>query len=951
MAKWQPKRPRAGRLVALVRVVLLGGLAALLLLAMLTVDRYTDWLWFDSLGYTSVSVTGLVAQVGVFIVAALAFFGLLAGNVLLARRLARRFERRALPHEDGLWAYLARMSEQLGDRAPYARTLNAGILAAGGFFALVLGLTAARNWLTLLAFFNARPFDTVDPLFGQDVSFYVFTLPFARFVHGWLVSALLLAAVGTLAVYVVILVYELNLDVERLVYRLGPAIRAHLLLLLAAFLVLLAAHHVLDLFELVFSTRSMNGALHGAGYADVHAQVPAQWAMAGLALVAAALAIVSIFITSFRYLVLGLGGWLLGALALGVLYPTFVQNFDVRPNELTRETPYIEANIAATLRAYGLAGIEERAFPAEEVVTAADVRANPQTIDNIRLWDHRQLLETYNQLQGIGQYYEFAGVDVDRYVVNGQYRQVMLGARELIQSKLPAQAQTWVNQKLVYTHGYGVAMSPVNAVAAEGLPQFFIKDLPPSGDIPIQRPQIYFGERDRPDQYVVVHTAAAEFDYQRGSEVEQTVYEGRSGVALNSYWRRLAYAWQFHDSNLLLNTDLRLDSQVLYRRNVRQRVAALAPFLRHDDDPYIMVVDGRLVWMLDAYTTTNRYPYSQPIPDATPVGRFNYVRNSVKVTVDAYDGTTTFYVADPTDPLIQTYAAIFPALFVPLDQMPAALRAHLRYPEDLFKWQTRMYLSYHMQNPADLYNRKDLWAFPLEREGQDNQPRPMEPYYTIMRIPGEAREEFLLMLPLVASGRDNMIAWMAARCDGDNYGKLLVYKYPTDKTIFGPLQIETRIDQDPAISQQLSLWNQSGSRVSRGNMMVIPIGNGNLYVKPVYLQAVQSRFPELRRVVAATGNRIAMEPTLPDALARLFEGAPITPSPSSTSPPAPGSLPAATLPAPGGAPSGVARDLARSAQDHYTRAQDALRTGDWGKYGEELRALEGDLRRLVDATQ
>jgi uncharacterized protein len=955
MARWQAKRLSPERLAALIRVLLLGGLAALLLLAMLTVDRYTDWLWFESLGYSGVYITTLLAQAGVFLVAALAFFGLLAGNVLLARRLARRFERRALPHEDGLWAYLARMSEQLGDRAPYARTLNVGILAAGGLFAIVLGLTAARNWLMLLSFLNARPFGTVDPLFGQDVGFYVFTLPFLRFLHGWLVSALLLAAVGTLAVYVVILVYELNLDMERLVYRLGPAIRAHLLILLAAFLGLLAGHHVLDLFELVFSTRSMNGGLHGAGYADVHAQVPAQWAMAALALIAAGLAIASIFTTSFRYLALGLGGWLLGAVALGVGYPTFVQNFDVRPNELTRETPYIEANIESTLRAYGLAGIEERSFPAEESISAVDVRANPQTIENIRLWDPRQLLETYNQLQGIGQYYEFPDVDVDRYVVNGQYRQVMLGARELVQSKLPQQAQTWVNQKLVYTHGYGVAMSPVNAIGAEGLPQFFIKDLPPVGEIPITRPQIYFGEhreRERPDQYVVVHTAAAEFDYPRGNEVAQTVYEGRGGVELNSYWRRLAYAWQFHDGNLMLNTDLRPDSQVLYRRSVRQRVATLAPFLRHDNDPYIVIVDGRLVWMLDAYTTTNRYPYSQPmLADTPPAGRFNYVRNSVKVAVDAYDGTTTFYVADPTDPLIQTYEGIFPGLFVPLDRMPAALRAHLRYPEDLFRWQTRVYLSYHMQNPADFYNRKDLWSFPREREGQDNQPRPMDPYYTIMRLPGQPQEEFLLMLPLVASGRDNMIAWMAARCDGDNYGKLLVYKYPVDKTIFGPLQIETRIDQDPEISRQLSLWNQSGSRVSRGNMMVIPLGNGNLYVKPIYLQALQSQFPELRRVVAATGNRMAMEPTLPQALMSLFDGASLTASPAAASP-AGAAPPAAALPAPGGAPlSAAARELARSAQDHYTRAQEALRAGDWGRYGDELRALEADLRRLVETTQ
>jgi uncharacterized protein len=939
MASWSSKASSNRRVVAVFRLILMTGLAGLLLLAMLTVGYYTDWLWFDSVGFGSIYTTVLLSQVATFTVGALAFFVLLASNMLLARRLARRFAPRTTLPDEGLWAYVARMTEQLGERSPYARTLNTSILAAGGFFAIVLGITAAQNWLTLLRFVHAQPFGVADPLFGHDVAFYVFTIPFLRFAHGWLVSALLLATVATVAVYVVILVYELNLDVERLIYRLGPAIKAHLLVLVALFLVLLAAHHILDLYELVHSQR---GVTSGASYTDVHAQVPAQWALAGLALLAAALAVATIFTTSFRYLLLGLGGWAIGAVVLGLGYPAFVENVEVRPNQLARETPYIEANIEATLRAYGLGNIQEVFFPAEDAVTASAVAANPLTINNIRLWDHRPLLETYNQIQSIRTYYEFGDVDVDRYVVNGQYRQVMLGARELVQSKLSSQAQTWVNQKLVFTHGFGVAMSAVNVVGEEGLPRFFIKDVPPSGDIPIRRPELYYGERDRRDQYVVVSTAAAEFDYPLGNDNVQTRYQGQSGVALNSPWRRLAYAWHFHDGNLLLNTDLHSDSQILYRRNVRERVTAIAPFLRLDNDPYIVVADGRLVWMLDAYTLSNRYPYSQPFPGNDASRRFNYVRNSVKVTVDAYDGRTTFYVADPNDPLLLTYAAIFPALFVPLSEMPSELRAHIRYPEDLFHWQATMYLTYHMQNPTVFYNREDSWSIPKERF-DDTPQQPVAPYFTIMRLPGEPREEFLLMLPLAPANRDNMIAWLAARCDEPNYGKLLVYKYPKDKLVYGPFQVEARIDQDPTIAAQLTLWNQSGSRVRRGNMLVIPVGNSNLYVEPIYLQAAQGQLPELKRVVVSTGSRIAMEPTLELALARLFDGAPEV---AAVAPPAPGA--ASALPAPTLSP--PAAVLARSAQDHYTRAQEALRAGDWTRYGDELRALEADLRRLVELT-
>jgi uncharacterized membrane protein (UPF0182 family) len=457
--------------------------------------------------------------------------------------------------------------------------------------------------------------------------------------------------------------------------------------------------------------------------------------------------------------------------------------------------------------------------------------------------------------------------------------------------------------------------------------------------VPLQRPEVYYGGRDQPDDYVVVRTATPEFDYPRGDDNALVTYQGHSGVELSPPWRRLAYAWQFHDVNLLLNTDLRPDSELLYRRNVRDRVRTIAPFLQLDADPYIVVSEGRLVWLLDAYTVTDRYPYAQPYPRAALGQRFNYIRNSVKVAVDAYDGHTTFYVVDPTDPLVQTYAAIFPDLFAPIDAMPADLRAHLRYPEDLFRIQAEMYLTYHMQNPTVLYNREDLWSVPFERFGESRQP--VEPYYTIMRLPNERQAEFLLMLPLAPANRDNMIAWLAGRSDGPHYGKLLVYKYPKDKLIYGPLQVETRIDQDPTISAQFSLWNQRGSRVIRGNLLVVPVGSANLYLEPVYLQAEQGPLPELQRIVVATGNRIAMEPTLEAALTKLFGGEPA--AGRATALPDSATGPAAGEPAVAAA--------ARSAREHFEQAREAQRVDDWARYGEELRALDAALRQLEELTR
>ena len=589
-----------------------------------------------------------------------------------------------------------------------------------------------------------------------------------------------------------------------------------------------------------------------------------------------------------------------------------------------------------TRKAFCLDRIEEQDFPTEECLSFQDIQKNPDTITNIRLWDNRPLKDVYNQIQSIRGYYEFNDVDIDRYTVDGQYRQVMLSARELVQGKLPANAQTWVNQRLQYTHGYGAVMSPVNEITTEGLPNLFLQDVPPRGKLPLDRPEIYFGEKTTGN--VIVNTGAKEFDFPKGDENVQTQYQGKGGVALDSYFKKLVFASQFGAPNILFTNYITSESRILYFRNIKERVQRVVPFLLLDNDPYLVVADGRLSWIQDAYTYTDKYPYSQPFQD-----RLNYIRNSVKVVIDAYDGTMSLYVADPNDPLIVTYSAIFPGLFTPMGQMPASLASHVRYPEDLFKVQVEMYRAYHMRDANVFYNKEDLWKVP--NEIFDTKEQPVEPYYVIMRIPGQPKEEFVLMIPFTPPNKDNIIAWLAARSDGADYGKLLVFKFPKDRLIYGPMQIEARIDQDPTISGQFTLWNQGGSRIIRGNTLVIPIEKSNLYVEPIYLQAEKSRMPELKRVITATGNKLVMETTLQESLAKLFGQQPATPlpgAPPTTAPPP--AAPGAQLP-------GTAASLVQSARQHYNAAQDALKNGNWAKYGDEIKAMEQDLARLEELTR
>jgi uncharacterized membrane protein (UPF0182 family) len=874
------------------------------------VPLYTDWLWFQEVGYGEVFTKTLALRGSLFTGLAVGVLVFLYVNLTFAVRTAA---------PDVIWE----LEDQLGlpGRVVIEPLIRRFLPIIVAVISLATGLRATAHWETVLGYFNAVPFGVSDPLFGRDLGFFVFVLPFWRLLHGW---ALTLVS-GTIVLTLVVYVLQRSLVLTTRGPRLAAGARTHLLVLAASALGLKAVGFWLDRFELVFSPR---GIVFGASYTDIYASLPALGVLAVLAGVAAALCLAQIARPGLRLVAGGLLllvlVWVIG---LGI-YPALLQRFSVTPNELVAERPFIAHNIRMTRQAYGLDRIEERSFPAEETLDARALERNALTVENIRLWDHRPLLRTFAQLQEIRTYYKFIDVDVGRYTLNGEYRQLMISPRELSYQHL--QSRIWINEHLTFTHGYGVVVGPVNRITPEGLPEFLVKDIPPqaTGGFPaVTRPEIYFGEVS--NEYVLVKTRQQELSYPSGDQNVYTTYAGSGGVSIGAWLRKLAFAARFGEIKILLSNDLTADSRIMIYRAVGERVRRIAPFFRYDRDPYIVVTDdGRLVWMLDGYTTTDRYPYSDPVP-----GVGNYIRNSVKVTVDAYNGTVTFYLADASDPLVRAYARAFPGLTKPLDALPANLRPHIRYPEDFFAIQARKYATYHMKDPQVFYNKEDLWAIPRRTvEGRD---REMEPYYTIMRLPGEKKEEFILLTLFNPSRRDNMIAWLAARSDPPNYGRLLVYDLPKQKLVFGPRQVDARIDQDPVISQQLSLWNQRGSTVIRGSLVAIPLDSSLVYVQPLYLAASeQGAVPELRRVIVAYGNQIAMEPTLQQSLARLFGGRPSGPAVA-----APG-------PAPTGGEAAGARQLAQRAWEIWSRAQDALRRGDWAAYGSEQKRLEEALRAL-----
>lgn len=799
---------------------------------------WTEWLWFSSLELSSVYGTILATKIIIFFVAAFVFFVLLIGNIVLARRLGPKAGIPLIPAE----------------RLETLRKLAIGGIILGAILlSIIFGSAAQGQWETVLKFQNGQPFGAADPIFDKEVSFYLFSLPFQRFIQGWLLGALIVTLLATFAFYAT------NYSVRRLSFAFTRGVKTHLSVLVAGILLLFAWGYYLSIFGLVYSER---GAAFGAGYTDVHAQILALRVLIAVVIVCAIVVLVNIFRRGIRLPLYSIGLWIAAIIIVSAIYPALVQRFQVKPSELRREREYIGYNIEFTREAFALDGIVEVDFPAEEELNEETISANPATISNIRLWDHRPTKDVYNQVQFIKRYYDFHDTDVDRYIIDGEYRQVMLGARELNLAKLGAEAQTWVNQRLKYTHGYGLALSPVTEVSEEGLPLLLVKDIPPEGVFEVEIPQIYYGEET--DDFVIVNTKENEFDYPLGDENKYTQYAGEGGVSLGSFFRKVAYAWQFGDFNILISGEPTSESKILYYRNIQERVKHLAPFLELDDDPYLVITDeGKLVWIQDAYTWSDKYPYSKPLADGT-----NYIRNSVKAVIDTYDGSVTLYVVEPDDPVVQTYWAIFPDLFTPGDEMTEDIRAHLRYPQDLFMKQVEVYQTYHVQDETVFYTEEDLWTVPEEKYRETMQP--MEPYYIIMRLPGEEREEFLLMLPFTPANRPTMSAWLAARCDGDKYGDLLVYTFPKGKAIDGPSQIEAQIDTDPIISQQFSWWGERGSTVIRGNLLVIPIEQSLLYVEPIYLQAEALAYPKLERVVVVSGGQVAMEETLEESLAAVF---------------------------------------------------------------------------------
>ncbi len=873
---------------------------------------YTEWLWFSNLGYSNVYSTILGTKTLLFFAAAIVFCLVFGGNLALAARIPPGDRQQHLP-----WSV---------------------IMLAVVIIGVIFGLVAQNNWDVVLKFANGQPFGIEDPVFGREVQFYVFSLPFFNLARNWLMAAFILSTIGTGIFYVVLYVgRNLRFEFDRRVL-------AHIGGLTIAVLALFAWGYWLGIWDLVFST---SGSIFGATYTDMHARLPAMWILLGVVVICMLILAVSIWRRNYRWPLYALGGWIGLAIIVGLIYPAIMQRFQVQPNELVLESPYIAHNIEYTRRAFGLTEVEEKSFPAEDAPALKDLEDNPGTINNVRLWDHRPLKDLYNQIQAIRLYYDFNDVDIDRYTIDGDYRQVMLSARELSAEKLAGQAQTWVNRVLQFTHGYGLTMSPVNEVSTEGMPTLWIKDIPPVSDIEIERPEIYYGEKT--NDYVIVNTNTQEFDYPMGDENVYGYYEGSGDVVMNSLMKRFLYAWQFGDFNTLISSELTPQSRILYNRNIQERVRHIAPFLELDGDPYLVIIEGKLYWIQDAYTVTDRYPYSEPVGNG-----LNYIRNSVKALVDAYNGTVTFYVTDPDDALVKTYQSMFPSLFVSEDRIPDEVREHFRYPEGLFNIQAQVYKTYHMRDARVFYNKEDLWALP--REIYSGQEQVMSPYYVIMRLPDEEEEEFLLMLPFTPVNKNNTIGWMAARCDGENYGKLLAYFFPKDTLVYGPSQIENRIQQDTEITEQFALWGRGGSRVIRGNLLMIPIEDSRIYVEPVFLQAEAGGLPELKRVIVAIGDKIAMEPTLAESIAAIYDlGAPETPLEGTQGPPEDqqpeAEPPATSVPPEDQMPPSSSTDvpeLIQEAQQHYDKAQEYLQQGDWSGYGEELTALKAVLDRLAE---
>lgn len=937
-AEGQP--PQGGRTWP--RVVVAGvALLVLLILLNIGIDIYVDRLWFGNIGYQGVFDLRIVTQVWLFAAGALIALAILGASYAVAWRMP--VEALGPPVDD------PRLNRVIHIIAAVAMIL----------LAIIFGSVAAGQWDLILQYLNAKPFGTTDPQFGRDLGFYVFELEALQFMKGWATGLAIMVMLTTAATYGVrLMIYRGNA-------RSSLGVRIHLAVTIAAVMALFVWSYWLARFELALNP---SGFVFGATFTDDNIRSPVQI----VKMVAAVLVILGVLSWPFherlRFPLTSIAVLILVSIVGGAILPAAIQRFTVEPNELQRETPYIERNIAATRSAFALDTIEEREFAADDAVDEGDLTQNPEALLNVRLWDHRPLNDTLNTIQTIRPLYFYQDVDVDRYKVGDEEHQVFLAVRELSQANLQPTQQGWVNRRLQFTHGFGVVMTPVDEVSPAGEPVFWVSNIPPevteetsSGplDLEIVEPRIYYGEVT--DAYVIANSETEEFDYPlsgEGSsgEADQatTRYSGEGGIELGNFFRRLAFAWSFGDANILISGSVDGDSRILFRRLIQERVNELAPFLQLDADPYIVVgEDGRLYWIQDAYTVTDRYPYSQP----HGVG-YNYVRNSVKAVIDAYHGSVDLYIVDDSDPIIQVWEDIFPDLFKPADEFPVDLQQHWRYPQDYFQVQADQYLTYHIESARGLFNREDLWAIPQELLRQ--QEIAVEPYYVTLRLPDQAEPEFLLILPFTPRNRLNSIAWMAGRSDGENYGKLFAFRFPANKNVDGPKQIENRIDQDVAVSRQFTLLGQQGSEVIRGNLLFIPVGDSYVYVEPIYLQADTGRYPQLKGVIVVNGDRIAFEDTFVNAVdvalgnraaqglsflgdvpgEAAAEDAAAEPDQQQAEQQEQQDAPPIEL-------SDDAAELTAQAQEAFEEALEKQREGDWAGYGEAIERLGLILERLA----
>ncbi len=874
-----------------------------LLLSSALINIYTDWLFFDELQYKSIFVKVLSTKLSLGLIYGVISFAFIMINIIIANRT----------HFAPIESFLddqTKVSLNIALLAKWMKPLTAVLVIAASFYAGVLGSSV---WNEFLLFQNRMNVGFSDPVFGKDIGFYLFNIPWFESIKNFISFIIFITTFIVSLNYILrggIIVQERNISADK-------RVKIHVGILAGSFIINIAFGYYLDQFQLLFSP---HGIIFGAAYADIHARLYVIRALIALTVLSGVLFIIGIFKGSWKVMFAPLVFTALVYAAGFLVYPALLQKLKVTPNELDLEKPFIENHIKFTRFGYDLEGIKVSPFDVSYNLTAKDIERNNATIKNIRLWDDMPILRTYSQLQQIRTYYSFQDVDNDRYTINGEYMQVMLSPRELSYENLPS--RSWINEKIVFTHGFGISMGPVSRISKEGLPEFIVKDIPPvsSSDITITRPEIYFGELS--SDYVIVKSKVPEFNYPTSEGNVSTSYEGKGGVKLSSALKKAVFAAHFKTEKILLSSDITRESRILYYRNIMERARKIAPFLIYDQDPYIVVSkEGRLFWIIDAYTVSNRVPYSNPLNK-----KINYIRNSVKVVVDAYNGSVKFYISDPDDVIMKVYRTIFPKIFLHLKELDDDLRKHIRYPKGFLQIQASMFSTFHMTDPKVFYNKEDLWEIPAYGK------EAIEPYYTIMKLPEEKKEEYILLLPYTPSKRDNLAAWIAGRCDEPNYGNLIVYTFPRDRLVFGPRQIDARIDQDSYISQQLTLWGQRGSQVIRGSLLIIPIESSLLYVQPLYLAAEdKGGLPELRRVILAFENNVVMEENLELGLQRLFGGriAPAYRDRESTDDRAP------------------LNELAKEAVQAYERLNELLRQGNWAGYGEELKKLGQILKKMA----